>query len=139
MQTNVSEPAMKADLTFNAGESAQVSQQSSLSWKARVTLWREMLAYRVSCYLMSHMLPFKLFFAVLRRARPLALIGNTLWVTKADDIREVMGRFDDFMLGESIEPGMPWGQFMMTIDWREQHALERGLLWSCLLYTSRCV
>ncbi len=130
MQINVSEPVVKADLTFSAGGSAQVSQQSSLSWRAKLTLRRQMLAYRVSCFLMSHMLPFKLFFAVLRRLRPLALIGDTLWVTKADDIREVMSRFDDFMLGESIEPGMPWGQFMMTIDWREQHALERGLLWS---------
>lgn len=130
MQTNVSEPALKAELTFNAGESAPVSPQSGLSWQARLKLRREMLVYRVGCFLMSHMLPFKLFFTVLRRVRPLAMIGSTLWVTKADDIREVMGRFDDFMLGESIEPGMPWGQFMMTIDWREQHALERGLLQS---------
>jgi cytochrome P450 len=29
-----------------------------------------------------------------------------------------------------IEPGMPWGPFLMTVDWREQHARERTLLQS---------
>jgi hypothetical protein len=41
--------------------------------------------------------------------------------------REVLERFDDFTLGESIEPGMPWGNFLMTVDWRQRHAQERQL------------
>lgn len=130
MQTNVSEPAVKADLTVKGGASTQASTEPDASLWARLKLRGQITGYRVFCYLMNHMLLFKLFFAVLRRMRPLALIGTTLWVTKADDIREVMSRFDDFLLGESIEPGMPWGQFMMTIDWREQHALERAMLQS---------
>jgi cytochrome P450 len=91
-----------------------------------------MLMYRLQCWLLCHMLPFKLLFGLLRRVRPLTLLGPTLWVSKADDVREVLGRFDDFTLAPVIEPGMPWGQFIMTIDWHEQHALERGLLQSAV-------
>ncbi|MGO4714817.1 cytochrome P450 [Bradyrhizobium sp. 2TAF24] len=91
-----------------------------------------MLVYRLLCLAFCHMLPLKLAFALLRRVRPLALVRGTLWLTKADDVREVLGRFDDFHLAQVIEPGMPWGQFIMTIDWREQHAVERGLLQSAV-------
>jgi cytochrome P450 len=87
-----------------------------------------MLVYRVMCFSLSHLLPLKIWFALLRRLRPLTMLGNTMIVTKADDVREVLARFDDFTLGQFIEPGMPWGAFIMTIDWREQHALERSLL-----------
>lgn len=97
---------------------------------ARVRLALAMLVYRATCFLLNHMGPFRLFFAALRRIRPVALIGNFLWVTRAEDVREVLARFEDFQLGQVIEPGMPWGTFMMTIDWRSQHALERGLLQS---------
>ena len=43
-------------------------------------------------------------------------------------MREVLQRFDDFTLGDFIAPGMPWGTFLMTVDWRQQHAQERRLL-----------
>ena len=67
-------------------------------------------------------------FALLRRVRPVAIIGNTVIVTQAGDIRDVLDRFDDFLLGEVLRPGIPWGPFLMTVDWREQHARERQLL-----------
>jgi len=92
-----------------------------------------MAIYRLICFSLSHLLPAKLFFAVLRRVRPVALFGKTLVVTKADDVREVLQRFDDFTLGDVIEPGMPWGTFMMTVDWRDQHAAERQLLQSVVI------
>ncbi len=53
-------------------------------------------------------------------------------LTKSADVREVLGRFNDFSLGEVIEPGMPWGTFIMTVDWEEQHRLERQLLQSAV-------
>ncbi len=57
-------------------------------------------------------------------------------VTQAREVREVLDRFDDFSLGESIEPGMPWGNFLMTVDWRQQHAQERQLLQSAVDLTA---
>lgn len=95
---------------------------------ARVALALRMARYRFSTYIFCHLWLFKLVFAVLRLIRPVALFGNTVVLTKMHDIREVLGRFDDFTLGEVIEPGMPWGPFLMTVDWKEQHRRERGLL-----------
>jgi cytochrome P450 len=92
-----------------------------------------MAIYRVTCFSLSHLFIPKLLFAVLRRVRPVALFGKTLLVTKADDVREVLQRFDDFTLGDVIEPGMPWGTFIMTVDWRDQHAAERQLLQSVVV------
>jgi cytochrome P450 len=95
--------------------------------KSAVLAWN-MLTYRAICFFLCYLLPAKLLFALLRRIRPLSLFFGTLIVTRADDVREVLGRFDDFQLGQFIETGMPWGPFIMTIDWREQHAIERRLL-----------
>jgi cytochrome P450 len=64
----------------------------------------------------------------LRRVRPVFIFKKLLVVTKASDVREVLARFDDFTLSQSIEPGMPWGTFLMTVDWPNQHAQERQLL-----------
>lgn len=124
------EANIEADAAFDAGATAASSATSDGAPAAPSRL--AMLVYRLLCLAFCHMLPFKLVFALLRRVRPLALFGSTLWVTRADDVTEVLGRFDDFHLAEVIEPGMPWGQFMMTIDWREQHAVERGLLQSAV-------
>lgn len=88
------------------------------------------IKYRASCHILSHLRLMKLGFAVLRVVRPAMIVGNTLVVTKASDVREVLERFDDFVLGEVIEPGMPWGSFLMTVDWREQHQRERQMLQS---------
>jgi len=97
--------------------------------------WR-LLCYRIKCRLLSHLGFFKLVFAILRRVRPLAIINKHLVVTKASDVREVLDRFDDFTLGDSIAPGMPWGAFLMTVDWADQHAAERRLLESVVVRQS---
>jgi cytochrome P450 len=90
------------------------------------------LKYRIPCYILSHMAGLKLAYAVLRVVRPVLIIGKVAVVTKASDVREVLERFDDFVLSDSIEPGMPWGPFLMTVDWRDQHARERRMLQSAV-------
>jgi cytochrome P450 len=77
----------------------------------------------------------KVLFGVLRYIRPVAIFKKILVVTKASEVREVLERFDDFTLGDSIAPGMPWGNFLMTVDWRNQHAQERQLLQSAVRST----
>ncbi|MDB5565553.1 MAG: Cytochrome [Tardiphaga sp.] len=94
--------------------------------------FRQTIQYRLSCYVLSHLQVLKTVFAILRVVRPVMIVGNVLVVTKAREVREVLERFDDFVLGESIEPGMPWGPFLMTVDWREQHARERQMLQSAV-------
>ena len=91
-----------------------------------------MLAYRVSCFFLCHLWFFKFSFGLLRRFRPVFIFKKVLIVTRAREVREVLQRFDDFTLGNFIDPGMPWGTFLMTVDWRQQHAQERQLLQSAV-------
>ena len=86
------------------------------------------LIYRVSCFFLCHLWLLKFSFGLLRRFRPVFIFKKLLVVTRAGDVREVLQRFDDFTLGDFIDPGMPWGTFLMTVDWRNQHAQERQLL-----------
>ena len=95
-----------------------------------------LVGYRTICFFLSHPWFLKPVFAALRRVRPLALFRSALIVTKAADVREVLGRFEDFTLGDSIAPGMPWGTFLMTADWPDQHAAERRLLESVVIPAS---
>ena len=87
-----------------------------------------MLVYRVSCFFLCHLWLFKFVFGLLRRFRPVFIFKRLLVVTRAGDVRQVLQRFDDFTLGDFIDPGMPWGTFLMTVDWRQRHAQERQLL-----------
>src|SRR6185437_6919359 len=84
--------------------------------------------YRVLCFFLCHLWLYKISFRVLRRIRPVFIFKKFLVVTRAREVREVLQRFDDFTLGDIIDPGMPWGTFIMTVDWRQQHAQERQLL-----------
>lgn len=113
---------MNAPTAGSAGPAGRLAAEAALRFRT--------LMYTAQCYALCHMAPLRLFFAVLRRVRPLARIGGVFWVTRADDVREALERFDDFELSQFIGPRMPWGAFMMTIDGRAQHALERGLLQS---------
>lgn len=91
-----------------------------------------MRLYRVQCHFLCQLGLLKFFFRVLRRFRPIFIFSKLLIVTQAREVREVLERFDDFTLGESIEPGMPWGNFLMTVDWRQRHAQERQWLQSAV-------
>jgi len=93
-----------------------------------IRLGSHMLIYRASCFFLCHLWLFKFGFGLLRRLRPIFIFKKLLVVTRARDVREVLQRFDDFTLGDFIDPGMPWGTFLMTVDWRQQHAQERQLL-----------
>ncbi len=93
-----------------------------------IRLASHMLIYRVSCFFLCHLWLFKFGFGLLRRFRPVFIFKKLVVVTRAREIREVLQRFDDFTLGDFIDPGMPWGTFLMTVDWRQQHAQERQLL-----------
>jgi cytochrome P450 len=129
MISNVSKPLAQGFTENRPALGASLAARSIQS--ALVAL--RMIGYRINCYFLSHPSFFKLLFAVLRRVRPLALFRKVLFVTKAADVREVLDRFDDFTLGDSIAPGMPWGSFLMTVDWPDQHAAERRLLESVVI------
>jgi len=86
--------------------------------------------YTITCYFLSHPLLLRLVFAFVRRVRPIAIVRNYVVVAKAKDVREVLDRLADFTLAEDLGPKIPWGPFVVTIDWPEQHARERQLLQS---------
>jgi cytochrome P450 len=130
--SNMSEPLAQGFTENRPALGASLAARSIQS----ALLALRMIGYRIRCYFLSHPWFFKLVFAVLRRVRPLALFRNALFVTKAADVREVLDRFEDFTLGDSIAPGMPWGTFLMTVDWPDQHAAERRLLESVVIPAS---
>jgi cytochrome P450 len=105
-------------------------------WLARFIASRRLawhlLLYRVSCYLLCHLWFYRIVFRILRRIRPIFVFRKLLVVTRDRDVREVLVRFDDFTLGDFIDPGMPWGTFLMTVDWRRQHDEQRQLLQSAV-------
>jgi cytochrome P450 len=128
MDTNFSEPAVRRESTD--------SYFQFTAWLERFIdarrLKLRMRLYRLQCHFLCQLGFLKFFFSVLRRFRPIFIFKKLLIVTQAREIREVLGRFDDFTLGESIDPGMPWGNFLMTVDWRQRHAQERRWLWNAV-------
>jgi cytochrome P450 len=94
----------------------------------RISLALGTLKYRVVSYLISHPLPLRIGYGLLRRLRPISVIGRIARVSKANDVADVLARFDDFTVAEHLGPKMPWGQFLLSLDGREQHARERQLL-----------
>ena len=124
MASNMSEPLVQCTLRDRYSQFARrverFIQSTILAWQLRV--------YRTRCFFLCHLGVLKVGFALLRRLRPVFIFRKLLVVTKASEVREVLGRFDDFTLSQSIEPGMPWGTFLMTVDWPNQHAQERQLL-----------
>ena len=87
-----------------------------------------LVRYRVMCYFLDHLWLFQRVFDLLRLLRPIFVFRKIVVVTRAREVREVLQRFDDFTLGDIIDPGMPWGTFLMTVDWRQRHAQERQWL-----------
>jgi cytochrome P450 len=87
-----------------------------------------LLKYHLLCWVLSHPRPLRLIFALLRRLRPVAIMGKVVVLTKASDVRDVLDRLEDFTIADVLGPKMPWGPFMIGIDWPEQHARERIFL-----------
>lgn len=124
MATNIPKPLMQCGSRDRYSPFAS----SAGHFIQSIRLASQMLIYRVSCFFLCHLWLFKFGFGLLRRFRPVFIFKKLLVVTRARDVREVLQRFDDFTLGDFIDPGMPWGTFLMTVDWRQQHAQERQLL-----------
>lgn len=122
-------PGIAADAPGSAGPTFDSRLARLFGWPRRLI---EAGKYRFTCYVFCHLWLLKFVFGVLRVVRPIMIFGKVAVVTKAEDIREVLERFDDFELGGVIEPGMPWGPFLMTVDWREQHKCERQMLESAV-------
>lgn len=124
-------PEFSRQIAIEASGQAATARASGSTLGNLIRLPRRLLEagkYRFTCYIFSHLWLLKLLFGFLRVVRPIMIFGKIAVVTKARDIREVLERFDDFVLGGVIEPGMPWGPFLMTVDWREQHKCERQML-----------
>lgn len=126
MDTNVPKPLMQCG---SRDRYAQFTRWLGHYIQSR-RLAFHMRLYRVSCFFLCHLGYLKFGFGLLRRIRPVFIFKKVLVVTRASEVREVLQRFDDFTLGDFIEPGMPWGTFLMTVDWRQQHAQERQWLQS---------
>lgn len=58
------------------------------------------------------------------------VVGGNVIVTKHDDVKDVLERFDDFTLAEYTESKMLGGPFLLSIDGRVRHTRERELLGS---------
>ena len=124
MASDISGPQVSRKSRDHYFQFARPSERSVQS----IRLAWQLLIYRTTCFFLCHMWFLKVLFGLLRLLRPVAIFKKIMIVTKASEVREVLERFDDFTLGDSIAPGMPWGSFLMTVDWRNQHTRERQLL-----------
>jgi cytochrome P450 len=90
---------------------------------------------------LNHPLALKLLFALFRRFRPITIVPITITkkiavVTKAKDVRDVLSRLEDFATADVLGPKLPWGPFVVSVDWPEQHARERAFLQSVVFPAS---
>ena len=70
----------------------------------------------------------RLLTGVLRRHKPIPGAGKTIFVLRDDDVREVLGRHDDFELGPPNGPKMLCGPFLLGMDAYPQYERERSVL-----------
>src|SRR5262245_29768385 len=124
MDAHVPKPLMQ-DVSRDSYSPAakRVERFTKTCRRALLLVW-----YRSQCLLLDHLGFLKWVTDRLRRRRPVLVLGKLVVVTPAREAREVLQRFDDFTLGDIIDPGMPWGTFLMTVDWRQRHAEERAWL-----------
>jgi cytochrome P450 len=131
MDAHVPKPLMQDASRDHSSPLVQRAERFIQSCRLAVRL----LGYRLFCYFLDHLWLLKHITDRLRRLRPilvLTIFKKVVVVTRDRDVREVLQRFDDFTLGDFIDPGMPWGTFLMTVDWRQRHAQERQWLQSAV-------
>lgn len=76
----------------------------------------------------AHPLVLSSLFGLLRRIRPVLRVGQTLIVLRHDDIRDVLGRPQDFELGAVAEHKMLMGPFLLGLDpWRYYETMHHEL------------
>jgi cytochrome P450 len=116
-----------------------MTTRSTLGDKAPLFRWPSQLLRLIvdygKCYFLNHPTAWRLFFAALRKWRPIAFVGNLVFVANARDVCEVLDRMEDFTIADALAPNMPWGPFMLGIDCPEQHKKERYFLKSVVLST----
>jgi cytochrome P450 len=119
-------------IVYGAQHGARKSSPKSSILQSLLLRWR-LLNYRLQCTFLNHPLALKLAFALLRRLRPIPIVGKVGSVTKARDVRDVLYRLEDFNNAEMLSAKMPWGPFVVDIDWPERHDRERELLESIVV------
>jgi cytochrome P450 len=126
MDAHIPKPLMQDASPDNYSPAAQRVERFIQSCRLALRLLR----YRSFCYFLDHLWLLQHLSDLLRRLRPIFVLRRVrvVVVTRAREVREVLQRFDDFTLGDIIDPGMPWGTFLMTVDWRQRHAQERQWL-----------
>jgi cytochrome P450 len=88
-----------------------------------------LLKYRVTCWVVSDPYVLRVLFGFLRCVRPVAIFFRKLVVvTKYRNVRDILDRVTDFSISEFMAPNMPWGPFLLSLDWVEQHNSERQRL-----------
>jgi cytochrome P450 len=120
-------PAAAPDVTYRS---------PFLGWPSRAYGYLQLQTYYAFCYSLNH--PWKwrwILSCIVRRFRPVAIAGKNVVVVKARDVRDVANRMEDFTIADVLGPLMPWGPFMLTVDWPEQHKLERNFLQSIVQNT----
>ncbi|MFZ3324671.1 MAG: hypothetical protein WA231_01720 [Methylocella sp.] len=79
-------------------------------------------------------------FAFLRCVRPVAILFRKLVVvTKYRDVCDILHRVTDFSISEFMAPNMPWGPFLLSLDWVEQHKRERQRLQRAVFPRKECL
>ena len=87
------------------------------------------LKYQVTCWVVSDPYFLRGIFAFLRCVRPVAIFFRKLVVvTKYRDVCDILHRITDFSISEFMASNMPWGPFLLSLDWVEQHKSERQRL-----------
>jgi cytochrome P450 len=112
-------PAVARDLSYRS---------PLFGWPSWVFSRSRLIRYKSSCYLLNHPKCLIWAAALLRKWRPIAFIAGSVYVVKARDVCDVLTRMEDFTIADVLASNMPWGPFMMGIDWPEQHQLEREFL-----------
>ncbi len=66
--------------------------------------------------------------SVVRYLRPILIIRNSVFLARHEDVCEVMERMGEFSSADGMNPKMPAGPFVLSIDWKRQHERERRAL-----------
>jgi len=87
-------------------------------------LVRELIALHVP----RHTVALRTGLGLAREFRPVLRLGNNVFVTSADAVREVLAREQDFLSGVLYAPKMKLGPFVLGMDKTDQYLAERAAL-----------
>jgi cytochrome P450 len=117
-------------MIMSAVSQEKTSYRSSLfGFVSRLNCRLRIKSYKIFCNVLNDPELLVWGFRFLRMLRPVAVppVGPVL-VAKATDVRDVLNRMEDFTVADVLNRQMPWGPFLIGIDWPEQHHKERHFL-----------